>query len=151
MSANASICVNEGMYWNSIWTTSGTPSPALSAVRSLVYWSAPCPALTYLTSMSGCDFSKSWTSFCIPGTHDQKVISTGPDEDPQEVVPNTTSTVVKSAATSPRDLVFFGTPLREGGAPIPRRAYLSCAKSRPDDNSLSLPLSPGTPVSPVWR
>ena len=68
---------NVGMYWNSIWATSGAPVPAFSAVRSLVYCGSPCPALTTLTSMAGYFFSNRATSFSMFGTQVQKVSSVG--------------------------------------------------------------------------
>src|SRR3954451_5203780 len=68
---------NVGMYWNSIWATSGAPVPAFNAVRSLVYCGGPCPALTTLTSMAGYFFSKRATSLEMSGTHVQKVSLVG--------------------------------------------------------------------------
>ena len=35
------VRVNVGMYWYSIWQTSGAPLPACSAVRSFVYCGVP--------------------------------------------------------------------------------------------------------------
>lgn len=40
-SRRLSVMVKVGMAWNSICTMSGAPLPALSAVRSLVYWGVP--------------------------------------------------------------------------------------------------------------
>src|SRR5215217_2840752 len=96
MSASASICVKVGIYWNSICTTSGTPFSALSAVRSLVYSAAPCPALTYFTVTSLWVLLNSSTSSFIPGTQDQKVMVAGPPDEPQPVARTTSSTMAAS-------------------------------------------------------
>src|SRR5919201_152274 len=66
-----------GRSWNSIWTTSGAPEPALSAVRNLVYSGAPWPALTTWTVMPGCAFWNRLTSVWMFGTHVQNVRVTG--------------------------------------------------------------------------
>src|SRR5215208_1028090 len=106
MSARASICVNEGMYWNSICTTSGTPFSALRAVRSLVYSSAPWPALTYLTVMLSWVSLKSSTSSFILGTQDQKVMVAGPsDEEPQPVAKNTRRKVAVTAVVGTENCI----------------------------------------------
>ena len=69
--------VKVGMAWYSICTMSGAPLPAFSAVRSLVYWGVPWPALTTLTLTAGYFFSKSATSSPMFGTHVQNVSSVG--------------------------------------------------------------------------
>ena len=69
--------VNVGMAWYSIWTMSGAPLPAFSAVRSLVYCGVPWPALTTLTLTAGYFFSKSATSLAMSGTQVQNVSSVG--------------------------------------------------------------------------
>src|SRR5215212_1553735 len=110
MSASASIWVKEGMYWNSICTTSGTPFSALSAVRSLVYSSAPCPALTYFTVTFLWVSLYSSTSSFIPGTQDQKVMVAGPCDEPQPVARTTSSTTAASGPvkrTGPTNLRTF--------------------------------------------
>src|SRR5829696_34243 len=118
-STSASSCRNVSMNWNSICTTSGAPEPDLIAVRSLVYSSSPCPALTYLILMSGCASSNSLTSLIMSGTHDQKVSSTGPPpvEPPQAAPPS------KLAPASPAPLIFrksrrVNSRLIEGPAPM---------------------------------
>src|SRR5690348_9149540 len=69
--------VKVGMAWYSIWTMSGAPLPAFSAVRSLVYCGVPWPALTTLTLIAGYRFSKSATSLSMFGTQVQNVSSVG--------------------------------------------------------------------------
>src|SRR5690242_20062590 len=73
MSTSPLTVVKVGTYWNSIWTTSGAPEPAFSAVRSFWYSAAPWPTLTSLTWMSGCVLLKRFTSSWSLGTHDQNV------------------------------------------------------------------------------
>src|SRR5919112_1515231 len=82
MSARPSICLKVGMYWNSMWTTSGAPSPALSAVRNFWYSSSPCPALTSLTLMFLWAFSNMSTCAWKSGNHAHKVSSVGPPTEP---------------------------------------------------------------------
>src|SRR3954453_10064533 len=67
------VSVKVGMYWNSIWTRSGAPVPAFSAVRSLVYSAAPDPALTTFTLMAGYFFWNTATSLAMSGTQVQNV------------------------------------------------------------------------------
>src|SRR4051812_34649280 len=76
-STRLSVMEKVGMYWYSICATSGAPLPALSAVRSFVYWSAPWPALTTLILMAGYFCWKSATSWAMLGTQVQKVSVVG--------------------------------------------------------------------------
>src|SRR5919198_2686021 len=78
MSTRSPVTRKDGMYWNSICVTSGAPEPALSEVRSLVYSSDPCPALTSFTLMFGWARWNMSTCCCRFGTHDQSVRVTGP-------------------------------------------------------------------------
>src|SRR6266508_2828453 len=78
MSTRSPVTRNDGTNWNSICVTSGAPLPALSEVRSLVYSSDPCPALTSFTLMLGWARWNMSTCCCRSGTHDQSVRVTGP-------------------------------------------------------------------------